>query len=43
MTTKDNTVNDELLDFESDDAETNGQVKSLNWAEYGTLLNLSVS
>jgi len=25
----------ELLDFESDDEETNDQAKPLNWAKYG--------
>jgi len=34
LATEDNTVNDELLDFESDDEETNDQAKPLNWAEY---------
>jgi len=42
MTTEGNTVNDELLDFESDDEETNDQAKPLNWAEYGFIKHLHI-
>ena len=42
LTTEGNTVNGELLDFESDDKETNGQAKPLNWAEYGFIKPLRI-
>jgi len=35
-------VNDELLDFESDDEETNDLAKPLNWAEYGFIKTLCI-
>jgi len=36
-------VNDELLNFESDDEETNDlQAKPLNWAEYGFIKQLRI-
>jgi len=37
QTTESNTANNELLDFQSDDEETNEQAKPLNWAEYGCI------
>ena len=42
LTTEGNTVNGELLDFESDDEETNDQAKPLNWAEYGFIKPLRI-
>jgi len=42
LTTEGNTVNDELLDFQSDDEETNDQAKPLNWAEYGFIKPLLI-